>query len=189
MTFWDEFHTKRLNGNELIYMKPKFDKIAEFVKCTGKIINKPKLEIGCGSGLYAHLLNDIFPGWTADYVGIDSSKKSVEIAQGHFENLDIREADVHNFRIDRKFDLFVFWDVLEHIEHHDKLAETVKALGNEGFSIIGNIPLYLSKHGGFERPMDIDELKKFTDMCGLKKIKANIYGYSLHPYMLFHVVK
>ncbi len=188
MNYWDEFHSGRLKDETLFYYKPKFDQIAEFVKSVEWVVEKPKLEVGCGSGLYAYLLNEMFPGWSDDYLGIDSSEKSVEIANKYFK-LDIRQADIYDFRVDKKFDLFVFWDVLEHIEHHDKLSESMVALGSEDFSIIGNIPLYLSTHGGFERPMDIDVVKRFGRMCGLNKIKDRIYGYSHHPYMTFHLVK
>ena len=59
MNYWDKVHKDRFTKEGISYKRGKFKQIASFVNDTRWAIKMPKLEIGCGSGIYAFLLNEL----------------------------------------------------------------------------------------------------------------------------------
>lgn len=149
---------------------------------------KEKLEIGCGSGIHAIRMRQYNPEWTNHWVGIDLSLKAAD--WGKNLGLNIIQGDIYTHTFDKKFDAFLFLDVLEHIQDHDGLAARLIEIGKEHFSILGNIPLYRSEHSdSCERDIDINVLGRFLKNCGFTGFYHGIYGINGFPYMFFEAVR
>ena len=143
------------------------------------------LEVGCGSCLHIKTLAFDHPEWKDNYLGIDESEEAIKIAQRWGINAEI--GNIYTFKSPHKFELFLFLDVLEHIEHHDIVAEQIKKLSADEFCIIGNVPLYLShvEDEGYEREMNVAVLSDFLRLVGIKKFSHIVYGIKGLPYMWF----
>lgn len=149
---------------------------------------KEKLDIGCGTGVHAYILAQYSTYWKDRYMGIDLSKKAIKKA--HSFGLNVALQDVYQLQNGvKKFQVFLLLDTLEHIEHHEKLGQKIRALGQEPYTIFGNIPLYLSAphhEGAFERPMTIFDVARFLEQAGCAgQFWHRVYGAGGMPYMLF----
>jgi len=93
------------------------------------------LEIGCGTGQFAHYLYD--EGFK-DYHGIDFSPEAIEFARKtvnqSFSVGDCRESDAFN----RDYDLVIALEVLEHIKDDHTVIANIK----EGTNIIFSLPTF-----------------------------------------------
>lgn len=147
-----------------------------------------KLDIGCGTGVHAHILSRYSPYWKERWTGLDLSPVAVERAKGFGLN-----AKVQNFfEYDgdgKRYELFLLLDTMEHIDDHERLGSKIKELAYSEYVIFGNIPLYLSEsqiEGHYERPMTIHTVKRFLSYAGCDgKFMFNVYGISGFPYMWF----
>ncbi len=172
------------NVRKMNYLVGKFLERPQYVKFE-------KLDIGCGIAIlpfYVATLSNM--EFLEHYTGIDLSERSVEY--GKHSGANIICGDVFTYEFDKKFQVFMFMDSLEHIADHEKLAKRVKELAENDFWIIGNIPLYLSKHvGEFEQEMNTIKLQKFLIACGGTGLENDIYGIYGYPYMFFeaHITK
>jgi hypothetical protein len=123
--------------------------------------------------------------WKEKYTGIDMSENAINIAKRWGINAEV--GSIYDFKSDTKFQLFLFFDVLEHIENYEKTAEQIKKLADDRYCIIGNVPLYLShvEDDGYEREMNVAVLANFLNMAGTKQLAHIIYGINGWPYMWF----
>tara|TARA_Y100000992_G_scaffold299992_1_gene267751 strand:+ start:631 stop:1359 length:729 start_codon:yes stop_codon:yes gene_type:complete len=169
---------------------------------TLKLKNKKKplekvriLDVGCGGGLLSEPMNRL----GADVVGIDASKKNIEVAKLHANknNLDIEYlcTSPENLKIDKKFDVILNMEIVEHVEDVDFFLESCsKLLKSNGvmfvatlnktlksylFAIIGAeyilrwLPIGTHEWEKFVKPEDLIEiLSKYNlnldDLSGLK---------------------
>lgn len=187
--YWDEIwggrikdpHHVDMNGEKLTFLMQQLWGRPEYTL-------KDKLEIGCGTGIHAIRMRQYNPEWAEHWIGIDFSEKAV--AWGKNLGLNVMQGDIYTQTFDKKFDAFLFLDVLEHIQDHDSLAKRLVEIGNEHFNILGNIPLYRSEHSDhYERDMDVNVLGRFLKNCGFDGFYHKVYGIRGFPYMFFEAVK
>lgn len=182
---WDGEWRRRTQGNRIEINKEKLKFLTYQLWSRPWYAKLKKLDIGCGLAIHAREMKDTYVGWADKYYGLDLSETAIEKAKQSGLNVwvgSIFEMNHHN-----NFDVFFLFDVLEHIEDHDRLAEKIKGLAVGHFIIFGNIPLYLtpSKNGLFERPMNIVVLSEFLKKCGLGKLWYKVYDVVGLPYMVF----
>jgi SAM-dependent methyltransferase len=193
--YWDKEWTRRtaqpgmIRGNNT-----KAERLINALWKRPFFIPMRKLEVGCGPCLHIQALRQWNPLWGENYIGLDLSEVAIRRAQEagvrafkkSILDFQLKEA---GFGFDGRFELFLFLDVLEHIEDHEGTAAKLRELGNpDGFMIFGNVPLYRSKHeqqGGFEREMNVDVLKAFLNAAGAGRFHHSIYGINGWPYMQF----
>ena len=172
--YWDTTWDGRIGKNGSIRMNGEKIKIViNSLRQRIEFIGREKFEIGCGTGTM----------WT----GIDLAESAVKQAKKFGLNAEV--ADIYEYTSDKKFQVFLMLESLEHHEHHDLLADKIRELASEkGYSIFGNIPLYscdLHEEGGYERPMDIHILCAFLQNAGCKQFTHKVFGAYGYPYMMF----
>jgi 2-polyprenyl-3-methyl-5-hydroxy-6-metoxy-1,4-benzoquinol methylase len=86
-------------------------------------VKGPILEIGCGPGQLAHMLEDL--GYT-DYLGFDFSEEAVAMArQNSKQSFTVGDArDIDNFQ--REYATVICLEVLEHVEEDLRILKNVK---------------------------------------------------------------
>jgi 2-polyprenyl-6-hydroxyphenyl methylase/3-demethylubiquinone-9 3-methyltransferase len=92
-------------------------------------LNKIKiLDIGCGGGLLSEPMSRL----GADVVGIDASQKNINVAKLHAKknNLDIKYLckSPENFQIDKKFDVILNMEIIEHVDNVDFFLKSCSRL-------------------------------------------------------------
>ena len=98
------------------------------------------LDIGCGGGLLSEPLARL----GAKVVGIDASKKNIDIAKHHLRksNLKIEYYDKspENFNYEKKFDVILNMEIVEHVEDIPKfINQSTKFLKNNGLMFIATL--------------------------------------------------
>ena len=98
------------------------------------------LDIGCGGGLLSEPLARL----GAKVVGIDASKKNIDIAKHHLKisNLKIEYHDKspENFNYEKKFDVILNMEIVEHVEDIPKfINQSTKFLKNNGLMFIATL--------------------------------------------------
>lgn len=124
--------------------------------CGGEVVKKIRvLEFGCGSGRFATLLNQNFPG-QFDYVGIDLSDELLSYASKENPNLTFFQWDitklVKNFE-QESFDLVVWTSSFQHIpttkERSYLMKNFYRLLDYDGMLLMTNRSLsdwFIKKH-------------------------------------------
>jgi 2-polyprenyl-3-methyl-5-hydroxy-6-metoxy-1,4-benzoquinol methylase len=126
-------HKEKLNAHEII-------RLAEIFNAMALVLNhykdKTDLEIcdlGCGRGWLSQELSKF-----GHVTGIDLSEKGIGLAQNKWKNVSHFEVqDILKWRPDKKYDIVVSSEVIEHIQQKDMYAETmVNILKPNGFLIL-----------------------------------------------------
>ena len=105
-----------------------------------KIKNMKILDLGCGGGLTCEPLSRL----GARVTGIDFVKENINVAKQHAKisklNINYINADLKSINLDKKFDLIILFEVLEHIDNwEDLIIEIRKNLKPKGKIIISTI--------------------------------------------------
>ena len=161
-----------------------------------KTSNKPLkniniLDIGCGGGLLAEPMCRL----GANVVGIDASKKNINIAKYHAKKSKLKivykTASPETLKSQKKFDVILNMEIVEHVENIDFfIKESSKLLKKNGimfvatlnktlksyaFAIIGAeyilkwLPIGTHDWEKFVRPSDLIKISKKNNLS-LKKI-------------------
>jgi SAM-dependent methyltransferase len=107
-----------------------------------ELVDGSVLDIGCGDGrLLRHLGPPI-------YVGVDYSKVRIgraRVLTDPVDGWDVYHADVYGWleSCDRRFDLVVAVEVLEHLEEPRRVVEAALGLLNPGGVFVGSVPVDL----------------------------------------------
>lgn len=139
----EEYYNSIKLNQKITWVNIRHRKILKNLKKNGLKRNSCVLEIGCGVGaLSSIILQYISNGF---YVGVDISKESIEIAKNYFSkytNASFIVNDMTTFQHNKKFDIVVLPDVLEHIpfQQHQKLFELLNQVTTVKSKIIINIP-------------------------------------------------
>lgn len=95
-----------------------------FLKQVIKKNNINILEIGTGTGGNIKLLEKY-----GKYHGIEFSETAIKIIQEKFQNkIEIKKGSYPNTIFNKKFDLIVLFDVLEHIEKEEETLHEIKKI-------------------------------------------------------------
>ncbi len=119
----------------------------KILECFYKNINKFSegvkniLEVGGGHGLYA---NEVFNAFNFDfeYTMVDISETSIDMAKKFLNGRDINfiVEDVYKYETDKKFDLIIMGEVLEHVEDPLTLMKKLHSLGSENVTAFITVP-------------------------------------------------
>ena len=138
------------------------------------------LDIGCGGGLLSEPMSRL----GAEVTGIDASEKNIQVAKLHAKknNLKINylTASPENLKTDRKFDVILNMEIIEHVEDVDIFLKSCSSLlKKEGIMFVATInktlKSYLFAIIGAEYilrwlPIGTHEWDKFIDPNDLIKI-------------------
>ena len=138
------------------------------------------LDIGCGGGL----LSEPMARLGANVVGIDASKKNIDVAKHHLNksNLEIEyyNSSPENFNSKRNFDVILNMEIVEHVDDVQKfISESSKFLSKNGIMFIATLNQTLKSYVfailGAEYilrwlPIGTHDWNKFIKPKNLKKI-------------------
>ncbi|HEU5473350.1 MAG TPA: class I SAM-dependent methyltransferase [Actinophytocola sp.] len=137
------------------------------------------LEIGCGDGLFAQRLCEVFP--EAEYVGIDVADNPGRLFRGDRSRVSFHTTAVSDFLAESldRFDLVAIVDVL----HHVPPAQRVQVLGDAGRLVSANGTIAIkecerSRHPGYlsiyfaDRYFSGDKTVRFADRDELRHLMA-----------------
>ena len=151
------------------------------------------LDIGCGGGL----LSEPMARLGANVVGIDASKKNIDVAKHHLNksNLEIEyyNSSPENFNSKRNFDVILNMEIVEHVDDVQKfINESSKFLNKNGimfiatlnqtlksyvFAILGAeyilrwLPIGTHDWNKFIKPKNLEKICE-TSMLKLKKVNG-----------------
>ncbi len=189
----------KFNPIRISYIKEKI--ISSFkLENSDKPLQKIRLlDIGCGGGLLSEPMSRL----GAEVTGIDASEKNIQVAKLHAKknNLKINylTASPENLRVDRKFDVILNMEIIEHVEDVDIFLKSCSSLlKKDGIMFIATInktlKSYLFAIIGAEYilrwlPIGTHEWDKFIDPNELIKIskKYNLQLQNLDG-MKFNII-
>ena len=189
----------KFNPIRISYIKEKI--ISSFkLEDSDKPFQKIRLlDIGCGGGLLSEPMSRL----GAEVTGIDASEKNIQVAKLHAKknNLKINylTASPENLKIDRKFDVILNMEIIEHVEDVDIFLKSCSSLlKKEGIMFVATInktlKSYLFAIIGAEYilrwlPIGTHEWDKFIDPNDLIKIskKYNLQLQNLDG-MKFNII-
>ena len=98
------------------------------------------LDIGCGGGLLSEPMSRL----GAEVTGIDASEKNIQDAKLHAKKNNLKlnylTASPENLKIDRKFDVILNMEIIEHVEDVDIfLKSCASLLKKEGIMFVATI--------------------------------------------------
>ena len=90
------------------------------------ISNLTILDLGCGGGLTCEPLSRL----KANVTGIDFVKKNIDVAKEHAKEsklkIDYIYSDLEKFKIDKKYDLILALEILEHLDDWENAINNIK---------------------------------------------------------------
>ena len=98
------------------------------------------LDIGCGGGLLSEPLARL----GANVVGIDASKKNIDIAEHHLKksnlSIEYHNASPENFFYKKKFDVILNMEIVEHVEDIPQfIHQSAKFLKEKGIMFVATL--------------------------------------------------
>ncbi|WP_075349613.1 class I SAM-dependent methyltransferase [Algoriphagus marinus] len=185
ISFYDQFAEKQ----EVTGINSRHLSILDKVVTAGLKSHHSILEIGCGIGTVSHLL--AHQAKSGEVLAVDISPESIEKAKEIWkdqQNLTFEVSDMSNFdKPGKKFDFFVFPDVLEHIpvDQHARLFQNIQKHSHSESVVFIHIPAprYLQwmienepeKLQVIDQPLDSGELIKSLTKNGFYLEKMETY--------------
>tara|TARA_Y100001936_G_scaffold237657_1_gene268492 strand:+ start:409 stop:1137 length:729 start_codon:yes stop_codon:yes gene_type:complete len=109
----------KFNPIRISYIKDNISNIFKIKNKQKPLENVKILDIGCGGGLLSEPMKRL----GAEVVGIDASDKNIQVAKIHAKKnkLDIKYfcASPENFEIEKKFDVILNMEIIEHVDDVD----------------------------------------------------------------------
>ena len=103
----------------------------EYISSRLEIKNKKILDIGCGGGILSEELSKM----GAKVTGIDSSKKSINIAKKHAKEQDLEIEYINGSILDASnlgsFDCIICFEMIEHVDDPKKLIEKIGTISQK----------------------------------------------------------
>lgn len=127
-TSW--FEEQVLSGRRIL------NQLSDLGITRNELSGKRILEVGCGSG--GILIP--FTEFGADVVGIDFDDTYMDA--GRKRGLNLVDRSVYEFQSDKKFDLIILKDVIEHLPSLDLVLQKLKSLLNETGKIYVQVPTF-----------------------------------------------
>ena len=120
--YYNKYKSK--NFIEQIIMRNFFKK---FNLLLGNIKPKNILEIGCGEGYISKYVYDFFKG-EVKIEAIDIDKNIIEQAQKTYPNIEFSVNSIYSLPTDKKYDLIILSEVLEHLDNIPEALKKVKEI-------------------------------------------------------------
>jgi len=119
------------------------------------------LDIGCGTGFYADILQRL---GVKDYTGLDITDRLFAQHRERFPEYKFIKKDITTEKVEGEYDLIIMIEVLEHIVNDDKLTfatENIKTcLADNGTFIISSIWEKGKKHMFYVRRWTLEEIRQ-----------------------------
>ena len=131
----------KFNPIRISYIKDNIIDSFKLKNNENKPLNKIRvLDIGCGGGLLSEPMSRL----GAEVVGIDASEKNINIAKLHAKkselNINYICTSPENLDIDKKFDVILNMEIIEHVENVDFFLESCsKLLKKNGLMFVATI--------------------------------------------------
>jgi len=156
------------------------------------------LDIACGSGYGSFILSK-----NAQFVdGIDISIESIHFAQSQYkkDNINFQVGDINNYYSDKKYDLIVCFETLEHIENYKTVLKNLKSLLAPNGKLIISSPNRLitspkckdlnDRPGKYHiREFTILELKEIIKKIGFHIQTDLVYGQRIQKYFSYSIMR
>ena len=162
-----DYHYQQINKGNLrkfnAFTEARYIKHINLLKKYLKILNFEKnelinvLDIGCGDGVLLYLLETQIKDYKFNIHGIDLSEKALEVAKNKIPDGNFVKTDIYNSTFqDNNFDLVISSDVIEHVNHPDKMLSEIKRVAKKDALIIIGTPIRYT-----EKPLDTMHVKEF----------------------------
>jgi pseudaminic acid biosynthesis-associated methylase len=179
--FGDEY-VDRNNGPE--FVAAKIDMFIKGLKATSSI--NSIIELGANRGLNADALKSILPN--CHYTGVEIGDKAFSFLEKNPNVDDCHHASIHDFMIDKKYDLAFIAGVMIHL-NPDSLPDVYSLLANlsNRYVLISEYynpsPVELNYRGYSGKLFKRDFAKEFVERTGFKLID---YGFVYRNDPKFH---
>lgn len=132
--------------------------------------NKEILDMACGSGFGSHLM--MTKGKAKSITGVDLDDSALRYANHRFKNEKITniKSDATNFKSDKKFDLIVSFETIEHIPNYTDFINNLYTLLDDNGKIIISTPINKKTTTELKNPYHVIEWS-FEDFQNLWKDK------------------
>jgi len=152
------------------------------------------LDIGCGNGYNTYKIAEK----ARSVVGIDINEDNIRLARDNFqrENIEYIIGDATSYLFNKKFDVVILSNVLEHIEDRIQLLKEIKSLGGK---ILIRVPLLdrswvvlYKKESGVEYKLDNTHCIEYTLTSFLDELVAadlEAVKYSIQFGEIWSIVK
>ena len=126
-----------------------------------KFQNAAVLDVGCGIGFYAQLLEEM--GCT-DYTGIDITDVLFPDLKKRFSNYQFKKCDITKEKLTKRYDLIIMVDVTQHITSKRKFRfalNNIKAhMKEKSLFIVTSFLEQKIKNSFFEKSRDLNSYKQ-----------------------------
>ena len=147
------------------------------------------LEVGCGYGRITKLINQNFEikNYLATELSPDLVKIATEVNQ-EFQNIEFKQSTIQDLDIDKKYDLVIGTEVLQHVLPNDIQSSVQKLVDISKKHVINvdisfeKTPPNLARHNFAH-----DYNKIYSQCASVKKITTKKLGLLNHT--LFHIEK
>jgi len=155
---------------------------------------KKVLDIGCGSGYGV----DLIASKASEVIGVDISKEAMNYARQHYKRKNITfcvgDAIHLDFLKDRKFDVIICFEVIEHVANYFQcLKEIRRLLKHDGILIIStpNKRYYNPNSEKLVNPFHVIEfeLADFKELLGKYFGNVKVFGQRYHQTNIKKMVK
>ena len=122
------------------YIKENITRKFDLKHSSKPLKNIQVLDIGCGGGL---LCEPMF-GMGAEVVGIDASKKNIEVAKFHAKKnklkIEYKTTSPEKFKTNKKFDVVLNMEIVEHVEDINFfIQESSRLLKKNGLMFVATL--------------------------------------------------
>ncbi len=136
------YETKGVYGDQKKIVSKSSNRLEKMLLIAKSLKTKPKniLDIGCGTGYFAHLLKTIYPD--ANVFGVDISNTALSIGKRKYKNISLLKADAE-VRLPFKnntFDLVISGEHIEHIRDVDRNLLEINRVTKKGGTLIVTTP-------------------------------------------------
>lgn len=149
----------------------------------GKLKFKNMLDIGCGKCDLALMLYKKYgPG--LDYTGVDLSPEVIKENKSRFTRAEFSAMNIEKERLEKKFDLIVCSEVLEHLNDRPVAFGNIVAMMEEGGHLIITVPtgkvFPTEIHFGHTTHPDLDEMRNLGDQNNLRLVRYVNWGFPFY---------
>ncbi|ABU56888.1 class I SAM-dependent methyltransferase [Roseiflexus castenholzii] len=185
-SFWDVQVTPLHYGDTEEWYRKFAEEINALIDTAG-YAGGPVLESGCGNGaLFKYLLIN-----KSEYVGVDFSKRMLQIFRSRFSDVNLICADAAVFYVNRHFELIFSNGVVQYFNHamiQRYVHNSFHMLKKGGVLLIANVPWKDLRSGYvsgtlYQEPV-VDSRHRFTRNL-LSLLKGDGLGYWYNPQDFF----
>lgn len=154
------------------FVRARYDIVIQLLKVGGIRKDSLLLEVGCGDGALSGL---IYKSFACDLVGVEPSEIGIKFCKemfskhGYSGTFNVSEGYTFDYP-DNHFNYVVMADVIEHLQHPDKMLKEIKRVLKPGGHVIITTPVRIT-----ELPEDEMHVQEFFP-TELRALCDNYFG-------------